>query len=105
MRFYTSQHQFYCGVDLHAMSLYLCIPDQSGAVLAHKNLPAHPEAFLQTVAVALNGRAPPLPNQHCFSVNASQVCASDFAGPVIQEATIPWSGIVLPLDNWRPYMC
>jgi hypothetical protein len=50
MRSYTTQHQFYCGVDLHARSLYLCIMDQSGAILAHKNLPAHPEAFLQTVA-------------------------------------------------------
>lgn len=30
MKFYTQQHQFYCGVDLHARSLYVCILDQAG---------------------------------------------------------------------------
>jgi hypothetical protein len=33
MRFYTtSEHRFYCGVDLHARSMYLCILDASGEV-------------------------------------------------------------------------
>ncbi len=38
MRFYTRQHQFYCGIDLHARTLYVCIMDQFGKVLVHKNL-------------------------------------------------------------------
>src|SRR3989442_13775169 len=25
MRFYTKQHQFYCGIDLHARTMYLCV--------------------------------------------------------------------------------
>jgi hypothetical protein len=25
MRFYTKPHQFYCGIDLHARSMYVCI--------------------------------------------------------------------------------
>jgi hypothetical protein len=25
MRFYTQQHRHYCGIDLHARSLYLCV--------------------------------------------------------------------------------
>ena len=50
MRFYTHQHQFYCGIDLHARAMYVCIMDQSGAVLVHKNLKAQPEAFLRTIA-------------------------------------------------------
>lgn len=25
MRFYTEQHNFYCGIDLHAKFMYLCI--------------------------------------------------------------------------------
>ena len=25
MRFYTQQHQFYCGIDLHARTMYVCI--------------------------------------------------------------------------------
>ena len=25
MRFYTQQHQFYCGIDLHARTMYLWV--------------------------------------------------------------------------------
>ena len=25
MRFYTPQHPLYCGIDLHARTMYLCI--------------------------------------------------------------------------------
>ena len=31
MRFYTGQHQHYCGIDLHARTLYLCVLDAEGA--------------------------------------------------------------------------
>jgi hypothetical protein len=27
MRFYNHAHRFYCGVDLHARTMYLCIVD------------------------------------------------------------------------------
>jgi len=50
MRFYTTQHQHYCGIDLHARSMYVCILNQAGAVLLHRNLRASPEAFLKAVA-------------------------------------------------------
>ena len=33
MRFYTSQHQFYCGIDLHARTMHLCILDHDGNVV------------------------------------------------------------------------
>ena len=33
MRFYTRQHRHYCGVDLHARSMYVCILDAEGSVL------------------------------------------------------------------------
>ena len=50
MRFYQTQHPFYCGVDLHTKTLHVCIVDQAGTVLVHRNLPASPELFLQTLA-------------------------------------------------------
>ena len=50
MRFYTKQHKHHCGIDLHARSMYLCIMDQSGEILLHRNLRANPEAFLKAVA-------------------------------------------------------
>jgi transposase len=50
MRFFTDQHQFYCGIDLHARSMYLCIQNSTGEVVLHKNMPANPEQFLQAIA-------------------------------------------------------
>ena len=50
MRFYTQQHRQYCGIDLHARSMYLCILDQAGTVLLHRNMRARPDAFLKAVA-------------------------------------------------------
>src|SRR5438093_6470468 len=46
MRFYTNQHKFYCGIDLHTRSMYVCILDSAGEVLVHRNLPATPAQFL-----------------------------------------------------------
>ena len=50
MRFYTGQHRFYCGIDLHARSMFLCILDGQGTVLVHRNIPASPEDFLKAIA-------------------------------------------------------
>jgi hypothetical protein len=50
MRFYTRQHQHYCGIDLHARTMYVCILDAAGTVLVHKDMAAAPEAFLKVIA-------------------------------------------------------
>jgi transposase len=50
MRFYTKQHQFYCGIDLHARTMYLCILNQAGEILVHRHMPAAPEPLLKTIA-------------------------------------------------------
>jgi Transposase len=50
MRFYTNQHQFYCGIDLHARSMYVCIVNHSGEILMHRNMKAAPEPFLKAIA-------------------------------------------------------
>src|SRR5262245_47130355 len=50
MRFYTQQHRHYCGIDLHTKAMYVCILDQHGTKLVHKNLPTTPEAFLRVIA-------------------------------------------------------
>ena len=33
MRFYTQQHQYSCGIDLHARTMYVCILDQDGEIV------------------------------------------------------------------------
>lgn len=40
MRFYTGQNQYYCGIDLHARSLSLCILNQAREVPLHRDFPA-----------------------------------------------------------------
>jgi hypothetical protein len=50
MRFYTRTHKHYCGVDLHARSMYACVLDAEGNVLVSKNIAATPEPFLELIA-------------------------------------------------------
>ena len=50
MRFYSIQHRYYCGIDLHARTMYVCVLDQSGGVLVHRNLPTTREAFEGVIA-------------------------------------------------------
>jgi len=49
MQFYTRQHQHYCGIDLHARQMYLCILDAAGKVCFSRNLECTPQAFLAAV--------------------------------------------------------
>lgn len=50
MKFYTNQHQYYCGIDLHAKTMYVCILNQAGEILLHQNIPSNPELFLKLIA-------------------------------------------------------
>ena len=50
MRFSTQQHPLYCGIDLHARTMYACILDQHGEMQLHRNLQASPEIFLKAIA-------------------------------------------------------
>src|SRR5215510_10073830 len=50
MRFYTKQHRYYCGIDLHARSMYVCILDPQGKILLHRNMACAPESFLKAIA-------------------------------------------------------
>ena len=50
MRFYTKQHPLYCGIDLHARTMYVCILNQEGEILVHRNMPTGPDPFLKVIA-------------------------------------------------------
>jgi transposase len=60
MRFYTQPHQYYCGIDLHTKDMYVCILNQGGKILVHKNITTSPQElqriikpFLPDVALAV----------------------------------------------------
>jgi hypothetical protein len=50
MRFYTKQHKAYCGIDLHARSMYMCILSQDGEIWLHRTMKTSPEMFLKAIA-------------------------------------------------------
>lgn len=43
MNFYNTTHPYYCGIDLHARTLYVCIIDEEGQVCDHREIPAERE--------------------------------------------------------------
>ncbi len=49
MRFYTQQHQHYCGIDLHARKMYVCIFNDYGKIVLHKNIKTDPEIFFELI--------------------------------------------------------
>jgi len=49
MRFYTKQHKFYCGIDLHAKKMYLCILDESGEIRLHRNIKTARDVFVKVI--------------------------------------------------------
>ena len=55
MRFYNTPHRFYCGIDLHARTMHVCVLAQDGAVVLDKNLPCHFETLLQALAPFRDG--------------------------------------------------
>jgi transposase len=57
MRFYTQQQRFYCGIDIHARTLALCVLDEAGRVAARATVDAGPDDFLQAVAPFRDGLA------------------------------------------------
>lgn len=38
MKFYTNSHKYYCGIDLHARILYVCILDNDGKKVLHQQI-------------------------------------------------------------------
>ncbi len=49
MRYYTKQHKYYCGIDLHSKVMYVCVVDVGGAVLEHRNIGSNPKEFLEII--------------------------------------------------------
>jgi hypothetical protein len=50
MRFYTNQHKFYCGIDLHAKTMYLCILNHEGKIVLHRDIKTEPDVFIKIIA-------------------------------------------------------
>jgi len=49
MKFYLQQHKYYCGIDLHARKMYVCIIDNQNNVKVHKNIKTDPNVFIKLI--------------------------------------------------------
>ena len=49
MNFYKEQHKYYCGIDLHARKMYVCILDYKGKMKVHQNINTDPELLFELV--------------------------------------------------------
>ena len=47
MRFYNQPHRFYCGIDLHARTMHVCVLAHDGEVVLDRKLPCHFETLLR----------------------------------------------------------
>jgi transposase len=80
MRFYNQPHRFYCGVDLHARSMYTHVLDERGKTVFERDLPAGPDAFLDAVRPYRDG----------LVVGCECMFAWDWLADVCEEETIPF---------------
>jgi len=65
MRFYKNQHQFYIGIDLHARTMYICVINNIGETVFHKNMECSRDnlelvtnTFGKDIVLALNASSP-----------------------------------------------
>jgi hypothetical protein len=66
MNFYNTTHRHHCGIDLHARSLYVCILNQHGETLLHKEIPAKPAPLLCLIEPYLDDLIIGVECMHCW---------------------------------------
>jgi transposase len=80
MRFYTGNHPFYCGIDLHARTMHVCILDQDGNVVLDRGSAANPKAFLELIA----------PYRQGIVVGVESIFCWYWLGDLCQQQNIPF---------------
>ncbi|WP_163337879.1 hypothetical protein [Desulfopila sp. IMCC35008] len=49
MKFYSKQHQYYCGIVLHARKMYVVVINSKRDVKVHKNIKTDPDELLSLI--------------------------------------------------------
>jgi len=66
MNFYNNTHPYYCGIDLHARVLYVCIIDQAGNTCLHKEISADPEQLRKLLNPYIGNVVVGVECMHCW---------------------------------------
>ena len=56
MRYVQINAEYYCGIDLHSRTMYVCVMDRQGNILFHRNMKNN-FSELKNYLTPLNGRA------------------------------------------------
>jgi hypothetical protein len=66
MNFYNNTHPYYCGIDLHALLLYVCIIDEHCEILVHKKIQGSPEQLLSLLQPYIGNIVVGVECMHCW---------------------------------------
>ena len=66
MNLYNNMHPYYCGIDLHARLLYVCIIDQEGQVCVHKEISADPNKLVKLLEPYIGNIVVGVECMHCW---------------------------------------
>lgn len=66
MRFYNNPHPYYCGIDLHARLLYVCIIDDKGVVVVHKKIKDDKQALMHILEPYIGNVIVGVECMHCW---------------------------------------
>ena len=66
MNFYNNMHPYYCGIDLHARILYVCIMDQDGNICVHKEISADANKLQQLLEPYIGNIVVGVECMHCW---------------------------------------
>ncbi len=66
MNLYNNTHPYYCGIDLHARLLYVCILDQEGNTLVHKEISTDPNKLQKILEPYIGNIVVGVECMHCW---------------------------------------
>lgn len=66
MNFYNTLHPYYCGIDLHARVLYVCIIDEQGQTRVHQEISASPDKLKRILEPYLGHVVVGVECMHCW---------------------------------------
>ncbi len=93
MKFYNQQHKYYCGIDLHARKMYVCILNQKGKTKVHGNIKTDLEAFFELIFPYLDDIVVGVECVFCPAFQAGSSTGND--SPIF----VPNTRYLLPLDT------
>ncbi len=66
MKFYTKLHDFYCGIDLHARIIYVCILNQQSEKVLHQKTKVEKGLLNQLISPYLGNIVIGVESMHCW---------------------------------------